>query len=129
MAEEAAELARKYRLPIVHDNFGSVLVVVEELHQRTPRPRFDPQTTRDTTTAAGKFVEAVESGRLAHYAQDALTDAALSARKRTIGPKAWSFGRRDIEDDICALEAASLALRVYDETPAHVPIRILRPTG
>jgi hypothetical protein len=129
MADEAAELARKYRLPIVHDNFGSVLVVVEELHQRNPRPRFDPQTTRDTTTAAAKLVEAVETGRLAHYAQDALTDAALSARKRTIGPKAWAFGRRDIEDDISALEAASLALRAYDETPDRVPITILRPTG
>lgn len=129
MADETAELARKYRLPIVHDNFGSVLVVVEELQQRSPRPRFEPQTTRDTTTAAVKFVEAVETGRLAHYAQDALTAAALSARKRTIGPKAWSFGRREIDDDLSALEAASLALRVYDETPDRVPITILRPTA
>lgn len=129
MAERTAELARRYRVPIVHDNFGSVLVVVEELQQMNPRPRFDPQTTRDTTTAAGKFVEAVESGRLAHYAQDALTSAALSARKRTIGPKAWAFGRREIDDDIAALEAASLALRAYDETPERRPVVILRPTA
>jgi hypothetical protein len=129
MAERAAELARKYRLPIVHDNFGSILVVVEELHRMTPRPRFEPQTTRDTTTAAAKFVEAVETGHLMHYAQDALTDAALSARKRTVGPKAWAFGRRDIDDDIAPLETASLALRAYDETPERRPIVILRPTG
>jgi hypothetical protein len=129
MAPRAAELSRKYRTPIVHDNFGSVLVVVEELHQIAPRPLFAPQTTRDTTTAAAKFVEAVDSGRLLHYAQDALTDAALSARKRTIGPKAWAFGRREIDDDICALEGASLALRVYDETPERQKIQILRPTA
>lgn len=129
MAPRAAELARRYRTPIVHDNFGSCLVVAEELQQMTPRPRFQPQTTRDITTAAGKLVEALESGLVIHFGQDALTEAALAARKRTIGPKAWAFGRRDIDDDICAIEAASLALRVFDETPARAKVTILRPTG
>jgi hypothetical protein len=129
LAPRAAELARKYRTPIVHDNFGSCLVVVEELQQLTPRPRFLPQTTRDITTAAGKLVEGLESGLVLHFGQDELTAAALAARKRTIGPKAWAFGRRDIDDDICTIEAASLALRVYDETPARAKVTILRPTG
>jgi len=129
MARRTAELARKYRVPITHDNFGSVMVVVEEAHQITPRPRFDPQTTRGTTTAAGKLVEQVESGLVRHFGQDALTSAAMAARKRTIGPKAWAFGRRDVDDDIAAIEAASLALRAYDELPQRQSVRVLRPTG
>jgi hypothetical protein len=129
MAARTAELARKYRQQITHDNFGSVMVVVEEMHQMTPRPRLDPQTTRGTTTAAGKLVEQIETGMVRHYAQEALTSAALLARKRTVGPKAWAFGRRDLEDDIAAIEAASLALRAYDEMPQRTSVRLLRPTA
>jgi hypothetical protein len=129
MPARAAELARRYRLPITHDNFGSVMVVVEEIMQLQPRPRLDPQTTRGTTTAAGKLVEQIESGLVMHYEQEELTAAALLARKRTIGPKAWAFGRQDVEDDIAAIEAASLALRAYDEQPARTKVSILRPTA
>ena len=129
MAERAAELSARYKVPITHDNFGSVMVVVEELQRMKVRPRLDPQTTRGTTTAAGALVEGIESGRVLHYGQDALTEAAMAARKRTIGPKAWAFGRRDIDDDISAIEAASLALRAFDELPVKGRVSILRPTA
>lgn len=129
MAKRTAELAKKHRVPVTHDNFGSVMVVVEEMHQLVPRPRLDPQTTRGTTTAAGKLVEQIDSGLVRHYGQEALTSAALAARKRSIGPKAWAFGRRDLDDDIAAIEAASLALRAFDELPHRTAVRVLRPTG
>lgn len=129
MAKRTVELARKYRVPVTHDNFGSVMVVVEEMHQMTPRPRLDPQTTRGTTTAAGKLVEQIDVGNVRHYAQDALTAAAMAAKKRSVGPKAWAFGRKDLEDDIAAIEAASLALRAFDELPVRQSLRVLRPSA
>jgi hypothetical protein len=129
MAKRTTELARKYRVPITHDNFGSVMVVVEEMHQMAPRPRLEPQTTRGTTVAAGKLVEQIETGMVRHYAQAPLTSAALAAKKRSVGPKAWAFGRKDLEDDIAAIEAASLALRAFDELPQRTSLRVLRPTA
>jgi hypothetical protein len=130
LAARAAELAARYRVPIQYDNFGVVLVEVEKLQTMRPKPRLEPQNTRDTTVAAAKLVGEIESGATKHFGQDELTSAALVARKRTIGPKAWAFGRPTPGDDIAAIEAAAMALRAYDEMPVREGrLMILRPTG
>ncbi len=129
MAGKAAELSRRYRVPVAHDSIGVVLVHAEEMAQMRPRPTMTPFTMRQIITSAAKFAEALDSGRLRHYGQDVLTSAALSARRRSIGESGWGFGRRHPDQDITALEAAAIALRAYDELPVRQTVRVLRPTG
>lgn len=127
LASTAADLAKRYRAPIAHDTMGVVLVHTEELQRMRPRPRLEPFTTRMIATSAAGFVEAVESGRLRHYGQAELTDAVLSARRRPING-AWYFARRHPDEDITALQAASIALRAFDQQPVRTSSRIIRPS-
>lgn len=117
LAPQAAELARKYDVPIVHDNFGVVLAETEALRHAKPKVRLAPQTTKQVQTAAALFVKEVDTGNLTHYEQAELTAAVHRARKRKIGASGWAFGRADVNDDIAPIEAASMALRYYDENP------------
>lgn len=119
LAAKSVSLSRKYSTPIVHDAFGAVLVEVEAMKRARPLPRMLPQNTRQITTAAGLLVKEFEAGNVKHYGQEELDEAARVAIKRRIGTgSAWGFGRAQQIDDIAPLEAAAMALRVYDETPA-----------
>jgi hypothetical protein len=71
-------------------------------------------------------VREVENNRVQHYNQDMLNAAARLAKKRPIGPTAWAFGRPEIEDDITPIEAAAIALHVFDENvraPRNMKVR------
>lgn len=128
LARRLTELSLRYRLPVSFDNFGVNIVEVDKLTRQKPRPTLNPLDLRGSSTAAAKLVEEVRDGNVFHYGQDALTEAVLTARRRPIGPKGYAFGRPSLNADIAAVEAASIALHAFDQSPAKARVTILRPT-
>lgn len=129
LAPRLAELSRKFRVPVSFDNFGVNLVEVEKMKRMRPSPRLAPQNTRESSTAAAQLVEEVKDGHVHHYEQGPLTASILLAQRRAIGAKAYAYGRGDLQDDISAAEAASIALFVYDQMPVRQNVTILRPSA
>lgn len=118
LAKRAKELAAKLRTPIVYDNAGTVLVEVEVMQRMRPRPRLDPQTWGNVSTAAGLFMKENGERNIVHWDQEELNTAVRLATKRgTATSSRWAFGRREAGDSIICLEAGSLALRWADEHP------------
>jgi len=113
-ATAALGVARRRKVALVHDTYGGPTnVQVEVLQRARPRPRFAPQTMADVKTAAALLVKEVEEGRLRHYDQDEMNEAARLVVKRKIG-NGWGLGRNADEEDITPLEAGALALRYLD---------------
>lgn len=129
LAPRAIELARKYKVAIAHDTAGVVLVEVETLQRAKPRPRLAPQTLNNVKTAAALLVKELDTGNVKHYGQTEFSAQAAIVKKRMIGPTAWAFGRSDADDDITAIEAASIALRTYDGTPVRGRVSIITANG
>lgn len=125
LAKAAAALATKYRLPVVHDVFGPVLVTVEELNRMQPRPKLEPRTMKQVTTAAALLVREIETGNLGHWHQGPLDAAILGMVRRKIGLSGWGLGRPSQDADITAAEAFALALHWYDENPKRERIGII----
>ena len=115
LADAADKLAKKYKTGIVHDSRGVVMVEVEQIQRKRPRPKLQPQTTRNVTTAAGLLVKEVDVENVRHWNQPELTAAARVVRKRKI-LGSWGLGRGTDTDDITAIEAGALALRAFDES-------------
>lgn len=112
--DEAARIAAKYKLAIVHDSMGVVLVETEALSRRKPPVRLTPQTTKNVVTAAALLIKEIETRRFVHHDQPSLNEAArIAVKRRILG--AWGFGTSDPEADITPLEGAAMALRVYDQ--------------
>lgn len=125
VADRLRELA-KYKVPIVYNNIGTTRAEIDALlFDRAVKPYLKPQTMTNVSTAAALFVREVDNGRIGHWDDQALLTAVQTARKRQMA-NAWGFGRGNNPDaDITALEAASMALRVYDEQPAKKPMVML----
>ena len=87
----------------------------DKLDRARPRTNLHPQTTREVVTAAALFVDEAENGRIRHYRQPALDEAAAKAVRRGFRQsQSWGIGPSHPDDDVSALEAAALALRLYD---------------
>lgn len=123
VAREALKVARKYNVPIVHDTQGAVTVEVEMLQRERPRPKLAPQTFPNVKTAAALLVKEVENGRVVHYDQPEMNNAAALVRKRQVGPTAWALGRAYPQDDIVPIEAAALGLRYFDDERPRPELR------
>jgi hypothetical protein len=118
LAAEAVRISRKYQTPIVHDSQGVVMVEVEQMQRMRPKPSLKPQTWGNVQTAAGLIVKEVNTGTVGHWDQEKLNEAVAFAQKRGgAGRAGWALGRSNPEQDITPIEAAALALRVYDQTP------------
>jgi hypothetical protein len=121
ISKEALRLARKYKLPIVHDSMaGATQVEVEGLMRAKPRPRFSPQTWPNVSTAASLLVKEITASNVVHWRQPVLDEAVRIATKRgTPNSNRWSFGKpktgADATGDITPVEAVAIALRAYDE--------------
>lgn len=125
LAAKVHELWMRYRVPIVSDSFGPVVVVTGELNRMTPRPRLEPQLTKNVTTAAALLVRDIHTGNLGHWDQPHLNAAILGMVRRQVGANAWALGRPNSDADITAAEAVSLALHWYDEHPQRARIGII----
>ena len=117
-AKRAHELAVKHRKQIVHDVSSPVKAEVQQIKKLTPGVRFLPQQFADVQTAAALIVKEVDLGNVWHWEQPVLNEAVRVAKKRSSNSwRGWALGTdpENPDDDITTIEAASLALRVYDE--------------
>jgi hypothetical protein len=123
--KEQTRLAVKYRMPVAYDSGQSAtLSEAQKLERARPRPRLLPQNWRQVATAASLAVKEIEAENVTHWGQEHLLEAVRLATKRgTRDSKMWAFGRPSPDDDIIALEAASIALRAFDENPPRVALR------
>lgn len=116
MATAASRFARKYGEEITFDAGQQVASLIQErLHRSKPRPKLHPLTFADIKKAAALLIDDIDRDNLTHYRQPELDSAALLAVKRKAGINGWALGRGEADDDITGLEAASLALYVYDQ--------------
>lgn len=105
-------------VPFAHDTKGPITLEVERASRLSTKLKLAPQTYAQVQQAAQLLVREVHRGNLRHYGQKHLDEAAAIATIRG-EDKAWLFGRpKGGDTDITSLEAASLALRLLDSTPA-----------
>ncbi|MGA1838458.1 hypothetical protein VD659_16185 [Herbiconiux sp. 11R-BC] len=121
LTDYAGALATRKRVPIVHDNKGEVLVIVERLKRLNPRPLLKPRGYKDVLTATALFMTEVETGNVRHWNQDEL-NAGIKATVRRSHRGSVLFGRALDADDITTVEAAALALHAYDAQPVKRPL-------
>lgn len=111
--------ARKYNRAITYDSASPVLARFATGWERlrNPRPRLRPLGFMDVKKAATLIVDEVERGRVLHYRQPELDEAAKKVVKRKAGVNGWALGRdpKAPEDDITPIEAGALALLAFDE--------------
>lgn len=119
LAAAALKYARSYSVPIVYDSGSpSVLNTVEALSRARPKPPLNAQGFMAVKKAAALLVDEVERQNVDHWKQPDLDAAAQAVVKRKAGMNGWALGRdpKRPEDDITPLEAAALALLIYDES-------------
>ena len=115
----ATTFARKYKTRITYDSASPVLArfAIGWDRLRNPKPRLNPLGFMDVKKAATLIVDEVDRGRVLHYRQPELDDAAKKVVKRKAGVNGWALGRdpKSPDDDITPIEAGALALLAYDE--------------
>lgn len=114
----AVELRKLKRTPVAFDNFSPVAMVeVTKAQKFSPKPRLESRGTAFIKRAAALFMDDLSNGRVIHYNQGPMNRAVEVAIKRKVGAFGWAFGRSLAEDDITTLDAAAMALALYDEMP------------
>lgn len=89
-----------------------------------PAIRLTPQRWGDVSTAASLLTKEIQSENVHHWGEESLSSAVRLATKRgTRESKRWAFGRPSDEDDITSLEAAAIALRLFDEAPPRAALK------
>ncbi|NYE20518.1 hypothetical protein [Microbacterium immunditiarum] len=116
-------LLKMRRKRLVYDDYGHTAIIARKIEKVPIRPDLHPTKTRDIPLAAVRFMQELEAGTVVHFRQDVLSDAVQIATRQSFGNYgSWRFGapKSDPEADICALEAASLALHFLDDQPRTV---------
>lgn len=108
LVESARNLTGRYGVPLTLDPVGPTAGLADDAHRAgIPLRRL---VTRDVTTAAADYLDAVNLGTVGLVTDPAL-DAALSiATRRSVGRDAWAFDRRAAAGDLSPLVASAHAL-------------------
>ena len=96
---------------MVIDGTGAATALIDRLKDErgVPRDEIKRPTTADAVAAFARLAADVDEGRMRHYKQDALDDAAKSCTRRRIGSLGgWGFDSTDTAD-ACLIESAALA--------------------
>lgn len=96
---------------MVIDGTGAATALIDRLkdEQGVPRDEIKRPTTADAVAAFARLAADVDEGRMRHYKQDALDDAARTCTRRRIGGMGgWGFESTDTAD-ACLIESAALA--------------------
>lgn len=96
---------------MVIDGTGAATALIDRLkdEQGVPRDEIKRPTTADAIAAFARLAADVDEGRLRHYKQDALDDAAKTCTRRRIGSMGgWGFESTETAD-ACLIESAALA--------------------
>ena len=126
------DLTRKYRgSTVAYDDIGEGKATAVECGPLQPRPRLKMQTYRETAAGCIQFLRDLERGTMVHFDQISLNDAVTRAGKRDIRGESdqWLWTPIQAGDDITALDAATRALRNWDQHfskhPAAKPAGII----
>jgi hypothetical protein len=116
VADKVHDLGTRYRVPAGYDTINRFArAEADKLERARPRVKLVPCTTADVGTAAALLVTEARAGRVRHYDQPAMNEAAEVAVKRSFrGSATWGIGPAHPEDDVSPIEAAAMALRTYD---------------
>ena len=96
---------------MVIDGTGAATALIDRLkdEQGVPRDEIKRPTTADAIAAFARLAADVDEGRMRHYRQDALDDAAKTCTRRRIGSMGgWGFESTETAD-ACLIESAALA--------------------
>ena len=120
-------VSTKYRVPIGYDSIGTNKTIAEEIQRgrSTARARLKPQTWKEIPQDCVTFLRDLEDGKLKHFDQPGMNDAATFAAKRTVNEATWAWGRVASGGDIVPLVAATMALRVFDATQGKARLRAI----
>jgi hypothetical protein len=122
MPAELVRLGGKYRRPIGYDAVGAQIGVAESTQalartQRTRPPKLDPVNLAGMRVACSALLRDITRGRVRHFDQPGLSNAVRVAAKRFVSDTGWVWSLKQSRGDITPLVAATLALRIYDQTP------------
>lgn len=119
MRKAAPVYARKFHRTLTFDSASPVLARFATGWERlrNPKPKLHAMNFMDVKKAATLIVDEVERGRVLHFRQPELDEAAKKVVKRKAGINGWALGRdpKSPEDDITPIEAFALALLAFDE--------------
>jgi len=118
MPIRAQELTRKYRgSTIAYDDIAEGKATVTEMLTLAPRPKMQVQQFRETAAGCVQILRELERGTLRHFNQIGLSAAVDVAGKREVrnDQGVWLWTPLDPKDDITCLDAATRALRNWDQ--------------
>lgn len=119
MPELMQYLTKKYRgSTIAFDRIGQQEATVTRAEVLTPKPRMRIQTFNETAAGCIQFLRDLERGTLRHSGQNALNAAVeIAARREVRGNDrgVWLWTPGELGGDITALDAATRALRNWDQ--------------
>lgn len=122
LAKQLWEAARKHRAPIGYDKIGHNIAVADQLQRAAQhRPQLKTLSLPDIAAGCAQLLADLGDGRAHHYRQKELDAAAGVATRRQAG-NSWVWGR--MHGDITALNAATFALRAYDQGRPRTAPRI-----
>ncbi|WP_176986536.1 hypothetical protein [Jiangella alba] len=124
VGREALRVSLKYRIPVHHDSIGANLKVAEGLERARPKPKVSPLIVKDMHVAASTLVEALDDGKLRHFKQPGLDNAAEAAAWRNL-EGGQLFARRASKGPVAPVVAASEALLAFDRLPVIRKSRII----
>ena len=104
--ERVVELSKKFEIPVALDSYGPAGSLVAELESQFVKVH--SHTAREMAHACGVFYDAVADSKIQIRRHAALDIAAAAARKRQMSD-VWIWGRRDAQEDVSPLIAATLA--------------------
>lgn len=133
MPAQLAALGRSSRRPpIGYDTLGpSTLAVADRLATAHPGMPLHGTTLREYATACSVIYQAVVAHRLRHSRQPQLDRAVDAAAQRKVLDGGFVWDRRTATGGIAELVAATVALRVFDESPAprHLLVQTAPPVS
>lgn len=116
--KRAQELTRTYRgSSIAYDDIAEGKATATEMLSLSPRPKTRIQLYRETAAGCVQFMRELDRGTLKHFDQVGLNEAvACAARREVRGDQGvWLWTVTDFKDDITPLDAATKALRNWDQ--------------
>jgi hypothetical protein len=125
--DRVTALSTKYRASIGYDSIGTNKTISEEIQRSrsSARSRLKPVTYKDLPQSCVTFLRDLEDGKLHHFNQGGMNDAATFAAKRSLGEASWAWGRVASGGDIVPLVAATMALRVFDTSSTKGRLRAI----
>jgi hypothetical protein len=130
LPKRGQELSKTYRgSTLAYDDIGEGKATATEMASLRPKPRTRVSTYRDGASGCVQIMRDLENGKIRHFNQVGLNEAAGRAAKREVRGEqgVWLWGLTASGGDITTLVAATKALRNWDQHFASKPAGISTP--